>query len=139
MVLAITGLYFVKFYSDKPNISVSYPQEDERVNGSIEIKGEYSNIDTTKQVIWVAVYSQNYQLHFIKDKPASFNGIKNWSDDETIIGARGDQFDLKIMLIDVKSKAYNEIYDYVHGIGSGGMRILPEGCQILDKITIYKN
>jgi len=139
VILAITGLCFVKFYSDKPNISVSYPQEHERVNDPVEIKGTYSNIDTTKQVIWVAVYSENYQLHFIKDKPASFSGNKDWSDNEAIIGARGDQFVLKVMLIDIKSKAYNEIYQYVHGIGSGGMRVLPEGCQILDKITIYKN
>ncbi len=122
-------------------IEITHPNDNASVEMREIVKGASQNI-TAELLIWIIVYPHEIDRFYPQDKPATIQAEGNWAS-STLIGVEDDvgkKFDIITVLAD--ESVNKEFEDYLtEAVKVGvwqGLKVLPQGAVIYDRITVTR-
>jgi hypothetical protein len=118
-------------------IHITAPCNDQVVSLRQQVLGSYKEIPAG-QTLWVVVTPFNMPLYFPQQNPANIQPNGAWSS-LTFVGSptdAGQAFDIIVVLVD--NQGQQAIASYLAGNHPDGMKGLPGGSTIVDKVTVWR-
>jgi hypothetical protein len=141
IIISIPGINiaYKKFFIE-PIIKIGYPVNNQKVNDVETIEGTFRNITQNNQLIWVAIYSYVDNKYFLYESAKIDYVHKKWGNNQLTIGTQSDtgkQFNIIVLLVDYKSKQYDDIINYLNDTNKHGLDNLPLGSHIYNEIKVF--
>ena len=118
-------------------IHITSPFNDQAVNLRQQVIGRYKEIPAG-QALWVVVAPFRTPLYFPQPIPSILQPDGGWSS-LTFVGSVGDSgraFDIILVLVDQQGQ---QVFDhYLNKNDQSGLKGLPPGAAIVDKVTVWR-